>query len=56
MTVKAALRYLDETGDVDTASRAFAQALTTEYEASYADPGSGHDHYARMEHDRTRRD
>lgn len=41
MTVKAALRYLDDTGDVDTAACAFAQALTTEYHASYSDPGTG---------------
>jgi hypothetical protein len=41
MTVKAALQYLHDTGDVDTAARAFAQALTTEYETSYVDPGLG---------------
>ena len=41
MTVTSALRYLDATGDVGTASRVFAQALTTEYETSYPDPGRG---------------
>jgi hypothetical protein len=41
MTVKAALQYLDRSGDVDTAARAFAQALTTEYSAGYVDPGQG---------------
>jgi hypothetical protein len=41
MTVKAALQYLDRSGDVDTAARAFVQALTTEYSASYVDPGQG---------------
>ena len=41
MTVKAALHYLDDTGDVDTAARTFTQALTTGYGASYTDPGLG---------------
>jgi hypothetical protein len=41
MIVKAALEYLDDTDDVQTAARAFSQALTTEYDASYADPGQG---------------
>lgn len=41
MTVEAALRYLADTGDIDTAARAFAQALTTEYEALYTEPGLG---------------
>jgi hypothetical protein len=41
MTINAGLRYLDDTGDVDTAARALAQAFTVEYEALYSDPGQG---------------
>lgn len=41
MVVEAALRYLDDTGDIDTASFTFAQALTTDFRDHYTEPGSG---------------
>ncbi|MFO7171942.1 MAG: hypothetical protein DIU70_003105 [Bacillota bacterium] len=41
MTIQAALRYLENTGDIHTAVRAIAQVLTPEYRALDPHPGQG---------------
>lgn len=41
LTVEAALRYLEQSGDVDTAVKVAAEALSTAHDSTQSEPGSG---------------